>query len=128
MISPHPSRPITVTLVDDYDVVLTGLAHMFDDYRDRILVSEIDSNAALDDTVDIVMYDSFAQPESDHEELSTLVGNPKARNSVSFQPAPTPNTNRPPAISSTVAACLASSAGLWKFVQATSGPSSSPSP
>ena len=32
--------------------------------------------------------------------------------------------NRPPLISSIVAACLASSAGLWKFVHATSGPSS----
>ena len=31
---------------------------------------------------------------------------------------------RPPLISSIVAACLASSAGLWKLVQATSGPSS----
>ncbi len=31
---------------------------------------------------------------------------------------------RPPLISSIVAACLASRAGLWKLVQATSGPSS----
>ncbi len=51
-------------------------------------------------------------------------GKPKARNSVSFQPAPRPRMNRPPLISSIVAACLASSAGLWKFVQATSGPNS----
>ena len=51
-------------------------------------------------------------------------GKPKARNSVSFQPAPRPSTNRPPLISSIVAACLASSAGLWKFVHATSGPNS----
>ena len=51
-------------------------------------------------------------------------GKPKARNSVSFQPAPRPRTNRPPLISSIVAACLASRAGLWKLVQATSGPSS----
>lgn len=79
-----PSRPLTVTLVDDYDVVLKGLAHMFDDYRDRILVSEIDSNASLDDSVDIVMYDSFAQPESDHQELNALVSNPKARNVVVY--------------------------------------------
>lgn len=79
-----PPRPLTVTLVDDYDVVLKGLAHMFDDYRDRILVSEIDSNASLDDSVDIVMYDSFAQPESDHQELNSLVNNPKARNVVVY--------------------------------------------
>ncbi|QNE47466.1 response regulator transcription factor [Glaciihabitans sp. INWT7] len=79
-----PPRPLTVALVDDYDVVLKGLAHMFDDYRDRVLVSEIDSNASLDDSVDIVMYDSFAQPESDHQELNALVNNPKARNVVVY--------------------------------------------
>ena len=51
-------------------------------------------------------------------------GKPKARNSVSFQPAPRPRIRRPPLISSIVDACFASSAGLWKFVQATSGPNS----
>jgi hypothetical protein len=49
-------------------------------------------------------------------------GKPKARYSVSFQPAPRPRINRPPLISSTVAACLASIAGAWKLVEATSGP------
>ncbi len=49
-------------------------------------------------------------------------GTPNARNSVSFQPAPRPRTNRPSLISSIVAACFASTAGLWKAVHATSGP------
>ena len=49
-------------------------------------------------------------------------GKPKAEYSVSFQPAPRPSTRRPPLISSRVAAFLASMAGLWKLVQATSGP------
>ena len=34
--------PLTVALVDDYDVVLVGLAHMFDSYADRVLIAEID--------------------------------------------------------------------------------------
>ena len=50
-------------------------------------------------------------------------GKPNAANSVSFQPAPRPRTRRPPLISSTVAACLASIAGAWNAVAATSGPS-----
>jgi DNA-binding NarL/FixJ family response regulator len=78
------TRPVTVTLVDDYDVVLTGLAHMFDSYRDRIIVTEIDSNAALNDFTDIVIYDSFAQPESDHEEIAALVKNPRASRVVVY--------------------------------------------
>ena len=79
-----PDKPITVALVDDYDVVLMGVANMFDRYRDRVIVAEIDANAALHDSVDIVLYDSFAQPESDHEEISVLVQNPRARRVVVY--------------------------------------------
>jgi len=56
---PHAQAPITVALVDDYDVVLLGVAQMLDQYRDRVVVAEIDSNEPLDDPVDIVLYDSF---------------------------------------------------------------------
>ncbi len=84
------NRPITVALVDDYDVVLKGLAHLFDEYRDRVVVAEIDANAPMSDTVDIVLYDSFAQPESDHEQIAELISNPRARRVVvytwNFQP------------------------------------------
>jgi DNA-binding NarL/FixJ family response regulator len=72
------TRPITVALVDDYDVVLIGLAHLFDEHRDRIVVAEIDANASLDDEIDLVLYDSFAQPESDHDEVAALLASPKA--------------------------------------------------
>ena len=82
---PPPTRaPITVALVDDYDVVLLGVAQMLDQYRDRVVVAEIDSNEPLDDPVDIVLYDSFAQPESDHEEIRMLVENPRARRVVVY--------------------------------------------
>jgi DNA-binding NarL/FixJ family response regulator len=76
--------PITIALVDDYDVVLAGVAQMLDRYRDRILVVEIDANEPVQDTADIVLYDSFAQPESDHEEIRTLVANPRAHRVVVY--------------------------------------------
>ena len=60
---PEPTRaPITVALVDDYDVVVKGVANMLEPYRDRIVVAELDSSVAVKDDVDIVLYDSFAQP------------------------------------------------------------------
>jgi hypothetical protein len=31
--------PITVAIVDDYDVVAMGLANMFDQYSDRVVVA-----------------------------------------------------------------------------------------
>jgi DNA-binding NarL/FixJ family response regulator len=77
-------NPIRVALVDDYDVVLLGVAHMLDQYRDRIVITEIDSNEAVADSVDIVLYDSFAQPESDHDEIAVLVANPRARRVVVY--------------------------------------------
>ena len=80
----HAQAPITVALVDDYDVVLLGVAQMLDQYRDRVVVAEIDSNEPLDDPVDIVLYDSFAQPESDHEQIRVLVENPRARRVVVY--------------------------------------------
>ncbi len=74
----QPSGPITVALVDDYDVVVMGLAKMLDPYRDRILVAEIDTNTAVHDAVDVVLYDSFAQPEADHREIGELARHPRA--------------------------------------------------
>ncbi len=78
------NRPITVALVDDYDVVLVGLAHMFDHYADRVVVAELDANTELHDCIDIVLYDSFAQPESDREEVGVLIANPRAQRVVMY--------------------------------------------
>ena len=78
------TRPVTVALVDDYDVVVMGVANILDQYRDQVVVAELDTNRPVQDMVDVVLYDSFAQPESDHEEISVLVANPNARRVVVF--------------------------------------------
>jgi DNA-binding NarL/FixJ family response regulator len=83
MPSPRKS-PITVAIVDDYDVVVMGVANMFEQYRDRVVVAELDSNTSVEDTVDIALYDSFAQPESDHDEIAALVASPHARRVVVY--------------------------------------------
>jgi DNA-binding NarL/FixJ family response regulator len=70
------TKAVCVALVDDYDVVLIGLAHLFDRYRDRVVVAEIDANEPVVDEVDIVLYDSFAQAEADHDEIRVLVEHP----------------------------------------------------
>ena len=57
---------------------------MLDPYRDRVLVAEIDANEPLVDTVDIALYDSFAQPESDHDEIEVLVRSPRAKRVVVY--------------------------------------------
>jgi DNA-binding NarL/FixJ family response regulator len=76
---PPARTPITIALVDDYDIVVMGVAHILEQYRDRVVIAELDTNKAVSDKVDIVLYDSFAQPESDHDEISVLIQNPRAR-------------------------------------------------
>ena len=71
--------PVTIALVDDYDIVVMGIAHILEQYRDRVVIAELDTNVAVSDMVDIVLYDSFAQPESDHDQISVLIRNPRAR-------------------------------------------------
>ena len=76
--------PIQVALVDDYDVVVIGVANMLEPYRDRVVVAELNTNTSVEDDVDIALYDSFAQPESDREEVRTLIDNPHARRVVVY--------------------------------------------
>ena len=78
------SGPIQVAIVDDYDVVVIGVANMLEPYRDRVVVAELDTNKAVEDDVDIALYDSFAQPESDQREIQVLMENPHARRVVLY--------------------------------------------
>jgi DNA-binding NarL/FixJ family response regulator len=82
--------PISVAVVDDYDVVLTGVAHMLEPYSDRVVVTELAANEPVAEVVDIALYDAFAQPESDLAEIDVLVANPRCRRVVvytwNFQP------------------------------------------
>ena len=71
--------PVTIALVNDYDIVVMGLAHILEQYQGRVVIAELDTNEAVSDLVDIVLYDCFAQPESDHDEISVLIRNPRAR-------------------------------------------------
>jgi DNA-binding NarL/FixJ family response regulator len=71
--------PVRVALVDDYDVVVIGVANMLEPYRDRVVIAELDTGRPVHDEVDVVLYDSFAQPESDHEQIRVLLENPHAR-------------------------------------------------
>jgi DNA-binding NarL/FixJ family response regulator len=76
---PRVTAPLSIALVDDYDIVVMGIAHILEQYRDRVVIAELDTNKDVSDMVDIVLYDSFAQPESDHDEISVLIRNQRAR-------------------------------------------------
>jgi DNA-binding NarL/FixJ family response regulator len=58
--SPVP-HPVRIAIVDDYDVVVQGLARMFEPLKHRIQVVEVSTNRPGVESVDIALIDSFAQ-------------------------------------------------------------------
>jgi DNA-binding NarL/FixJ family response regulator len=72
------SEPIRLAVVDDYDVVVAGVAQMFSDYADRVQVVELDANEPVTTQVDIALFDTFAQGEADSPDLDVVLANPLA--------------------------------------------------
>jgi DNA-binding NarL/FixJ family response regulator len=75
---------IRLAIVDDYEIVVAGVARMFDAYDDRVVVAELDANQPVTSDVDIALYDTFAQDEADTETLDVLLRNPHAAKVVVY--------------------------------------------
>ncbi|MGB6005961.1 MAG: response regulator transcription factor [Ornithinimicrobium sp.] len=65
-----------VALVNDYEVVVRGLADMLAPYDKRVLVAEIDAQAPPSQAVDLTLYDSFAAPQTNDVEIDRFLSNP----------------------------------------------------
>ena len=76
--------PLVLALIDDYEVVVEGLASMMRSYRDRIEVVELDTNAPVSTPVDIALYDSFANPQGDSPQVRELAANPNVAKTVVY--------------------------------------------
>lgn len=86
-------NPIRLAVVDDYEVVVSGLAKMLDRYQDRVKVVELQATPEQNDVVkdvDIVLYDTFGQAQGDRASLGHLLGAPNIGRVVvytwNFQP------------------------------------------
>jgi DNA-binding NarL/FixJ family response regulator len=74
---PEPTpRPIRIALLNDYDVILAGIRHMLAPYEDRVTVIEVSTGDRVHQPVDIALYDTFAQAETDRAEFGHLVNDP----------------------------------------------------
>jgi DNA-binding NarL/FixJ family response regulator len=78
-----PER-IRVALVNDYELVLRGLADMLAPFDDRLEVVQLDAGARVTAVVDVALYDTFAQPRPDDEDVSRLASNPRIRRVAVF--------------------------------------------
>ncbi|MEJ9077870.1 response regulator transcription factor [Gordonia malaquae] len=67
--------PIRVAIIDDYDVVVRGLATMLRLYSHRVSVQALSTSGDVSEPVDIALYDSFANPPADRQTIDTLLTN-----------------------------------------------------
>lgn len=68
---------LRVALVNDYEVVVRGLAAMLRAYQDIVQIVELDLNKPVDDVVDIALYDTFASTQGDRGQVRDLAANPR---------------------------------------------------
>lgn len=65
--------PIRVAVVNDYEMVVAGVAAMLEQHPDRVRVVEVDSGLPVISDVDIILYDTFGQIQGDGVDLEDLV-------------------------------------------------------
>jgi NarL family two-component system response regulator LiaR len=65
--------PIRVAIVNDYEIVVAGVAAMLAPHHDRIDVVELDAGVPVVNDVDVVLYDTFGQVQGDAVDLEDLV-------------------------------------------------------
>ena len=75
---------IRLALVNDYEVVVRGLADMLRSYTDAFDVVELDAALPVQQPVDIALYDTFAQPQGDGDRVKELLANPRVRRLVVY--------------------------------------------
>ena len=69
-----PGRsPIRVAVVNDYEMVVAGVAAMLEQHPDRVRVVEIDIGVSVISDVDVILYDTFGQVQGDGVDLEDLV-------------------------------------------------------
>ncbi len=76
--------PLRLAIVDDYEIVVAGVARMLEPFPDRVEVVQLAPDRPVTVDVDVALYDSFAQSEADGGDLNVLLANPRARHVVIY--------------------------------------------
>jgi NarL family two-component system response regulator LiaR len=73
------AEPIRVAVVNDYEIVVAGVAAMLAQHHDRVRVVELDSGLPVMSDVDVILYDTFGQVQGDGVDLEDLVNGSDAK-------------------------------------------------
>ncbi len=68
-----------MAIVNDYEVIVRGVAEMFRNYEDRVEVVELDARTPVSTPVDVALYDTFAQGHTDPARTREILGNGRVR-------------------------------------------------
>jgi DNA-binding NarL/FixJ family response regulator len=71
------SRLKQVALVNDYELVLRGLAEMLDPFRDRLRVVELDVEQNPERPVDLALFDAYGHPRNGLDRVRELANDPR---------------------------------------------------
>ena len=74
--------PVRVAVVNDYELVVVGVAALLEPYSDRVAVVELDSGLPVMTDVDVVLYDTFGQVQGERLDLAPLLSNPETKVAV----------------------------------------------
>jgi DNA-binding NarL/FixJ family response regulator len=75
---------VTVALVNDYDIVVAGLAAMLQPYHDRINIVDRAVERSPNRPVDVSLFDTYGVPDQQIERVRQLASDPLAGSVVVF--------------------------------------------
>ena len=69
---PTVDRPVRVAIVNDYAIVVAGVAAILAGYPDRVEIMELDAQTPVLADVDVILHDTFGQMQGDGVALDQL--------------------------------------------------------
>jgi DNA-binding NarL/FixJ family response regulator len=75
-ISRRPRHPIVVAVVNDFELVVRGLATMLRPFRDRIQVVELDLGRNPEYEIDVALFDAYGHAQLGLDRVASLVHAP----------------------------------------------------
>ncbi len=78
------ARPLRIAILNDYEIVVKGLAQMFEPFSDRVVVVEIAANKPALEPSDIALYDTFSQTQEIASEVDEVLRETNARKLVIY--------------------------------------------
>ena len=79
MLHAMPGAPLRVAVVNDYEIVVAGIAGVLQGFPERVRVVELDSGLPVGTDADLVLYDSFGQPHGAHLDVPGVLGESRAK-------------------------------------------------